>query len=112
MALPKQVNIKEGISPKNLIEHLKTSKQLILIGEKKRVEIDEEKIRIIDAQIITQQNIPDEIKGIKVDEFQKELLLQNGNIFLGKTEVKLDFNEMKITLHEMNRRNQHQQKLR
>lgn len=112
MRKEKKVNFKGGISAKNLIDHLQTSKTLILIGEKRKLKIDENNVTLIEDQIITAQNIPDEIRGIEISDYQKELLLDNKAIHLGNVEVKLDLKEMQITLKEQTIENQHQLKFR
>lgn len=100
MKAQKTVDIKQGITPKELIGLLQKNGKVILKGKEKTFEIDNEKIQIQTAQRLELENIPTEIKGLKITDLQKELLLNNGTVQLGNMSIKLEKELMQLKIEQ------------
>ena len=97
----REVDISNGISPKAFIEALK-AKKTILKGSKKRIEIENNQLRVIMQEELEMEHIPEQINGIKLTDLHKKMLLNGKEILLGDQSIKLSEDQKVLKMERPN----------
>ena len=90
MKAPKSINIAQGINPKKLISLLQNNEVILLKGKKKTFKIRKDYIQVFQNQVLTIEQIPNQINGLELSDVQKIQLIHDGVINTPTLKITLD----------------------